>query len=258
MIVPSDLSHAPPRGSLLNRSLTNEPWGAVMRHIRKGGASAGDIILRASGLRRKIAALAATLGAAALIAGVPAGADAAPLPEPTYQLATTGGARPVPAWSRFCAAFPSECTVDRSEPEVIQLTPAIWQTIVSVNRQVNRQIRPMTDAQQWGVVDSWEFPETGYGDCEDYQLLKRARLAAAGIPRRAMRMTVVLDENNEGHAVLAVRTDRGDLILDNKVDAVKPWAATGYTYIKREGATGSAWVSLGGVVASPTTVAAAQ
>lgn len=229
-----------------------------MRHIRNVGAGAGDIILRAPGLRRKIAAFAAAIGAAALIAGAPVGAEAAPFPEPTHQLATTGGARPVPAWSRFCAANPAECAVNRNEPEAIQLTPAIWQTIVSVNRQVNRQIKPMTDAQQWGVVDSWEFPETGYGDCEDYQLLKRARLAAAGIPRRAMRMTVVLDENNEGHAVLAVRTDHGDLILDNKVDAVKPWAATGYTYIKREGATDAAWVSLGGVVASPTTVAASR
>ena len=29
-------------------------------------------------------------------------------------------------------------------------------------------------------------------------------------------MTVVIDEQGEGHAVLMVRTDRGDFILDNK------------------------------------------
>ena len=164
----------------------------------------------------------------------------------------------MPAWTRFCEVHPTECAVDVREPEVIALTPEIWRTIVDVNVAVNGEIRPMTDNRQWDVVDSWDFPVTGYGDCEDYQILKRARLVEAGIPRRAMRMTVVLDENNEGHAVLAVRTDRGDLILDNKIDAVKPWALTGYTYIKREGATSMAWVSLGGVVSSPTTVAASR
>jgi len=229
-----------------------------MRQIREARGGAGDVIVRPDRVRRKIVALAAAIGAAALIATAPGGAQAGPFPEPTYDLATTGGARAVPAWTRFCAANPDECRVDTREPEIIRLTPALWQTIVRVNRQVNREIRPMTDHAQWGVVDSWDYPDTGYGDCEDYQLLKRARLADAGVPRRAMRMTVVLDENNEGHAVLKIRTDRGDFILDNKIDAVKPWAATGYTYIKREGATSSAWVSLGGIVASPTTVAASQ
>lgn len=229
-----------------------------MRQIRKGRAGAGDTSLRRTGLGRKLALFGATIGVAALIGAGTGGAQAGPFPEPTYQLATTGGARAVPAWSRFCAANPDECRVNRNEPEIIRLTPEIWRTIVQVNRQVNREIRPMTDNAQWQVVDSWDYPDTGYGDCEDYQLLKRARLAATGLPHRAMRMTVVLDENNEGHAVLKIRTDRGDFILDNKIDAVKPWGATGYTYIKREGATGSAWVSLGGIVASPTTVAASQ
>ncbi|GGK37405.1 transglutaminase-like cysteine peptidase [Salinarimonas ramus] len=229
-----------------------------MWNFGNAGGEGRDIIVRLARGMRKIAvsSLFVAGGFLALVAS-PAGVAASPFPEPSYQLATTGGARPVPAWSRFCQANPAECSVDPSEPEAIVLTERIWRTIVSVNRDVNRRIRPMTDQQQWNVVDSWDFPETGYGDCEDYQLLKRARLADAGIPRRAMRMTVVLDENNEGHAVLAIRTDRGDMILDNKVDAVKPWGATGYTYIKREGATSQAWVSLGGVT-SPVTVATAQ
>ncbi|WP_372426552.1 transglutaminase-like cysteine peptidase [Salinarimonas chemoclinalis] len=213
--------------------------------------------MRLAHAARKIALLAAIGGAGAIGAGTPGAALAGPFPEATIQLATTGGARPVPAWVRFCAAHPAECAIDPREPEVIVLTPQIWRTVVAINKQVNREIRPMTDMRQWNVVDSWDFPDTGYGDCEDYQLLKRARLAEAGLPRRAMRMTVVLDENNEGHAVLAIRTDRGDMILDNKVDAVKPWGETGYTYIKREGSTGTAWVSLGGV-SSPTTVTAAR
>ncbi|MCC2653281.1 MAG: transglutaminase family protein cysteine peptidase, partial [Microvirga sp.] len=58
------------------------------------------------------------------------------------------------------------------------------------------------------------------------------------------RMTVVLDELRAGHAVLMVRTDRGDFILDNKTNAVLPWSDTAYDYHKREGAEGLVWVSL--------------
>jgi len=68
-------------------------------------------------------------------------------------------------------------------------------------------------------------------------------------------MTVVIDDIGEGHAVMMVRTDRGDFILDNKRNAVLPWNQTGYTYVKREGDAGIAWASLGGVVTSPVTTA---
>jgi predicted transglutaminase-like cysteine proteinase len=50
-----------------------------------------------------------------------------------------------------------------------------------------------------------------------------------------MRMTVVVDALNDGHAVLTIRTDRGDLILDNRTTAVLPWREIGYTFVKREG-----------------------
>ena len=119
--------------------------------------------------------------------------------------------------------------------------------IGSVNRRVNTTVKPLTDAEHWGVPDSWDFPADGAGDCEDYQLQKRKLLVEAGLPRRAMRMTVVIDEKREGHAVMMVRTNRGDFILDNKTNAVLPWHETGYVYVKRESQDGSAWVSLGGV-----------
>ena len=97
---------------------------------------------------------------------------------------------------------------------------------MAVNRRVNGKIKPITDKEHWGLVDRWEFPDDGMGDCEDYQLLKRRLLVERGLPRRAMRMTVVIDELGEGHAVLMVRTDRGDFILDNKTSAVLPWDQT--------------------------------
>jgi predicted transglutaminase-like cysteine proteinase len=161
---------------------------------------------------------------------------------PTYD---AGSARPIQGWIDFCQRNPGDCAVDTREPEFITLDALSWSTIVSVNRQVNAAIQPMTDMELYGVADYWDYPTSGYGDCEDYQLLKRKLLADAGIPRRAMRMTVVIDEKNEGHAVLMIRTDRGDFILDNKTDAVVAWHQTGYVYVKRESQHAVAWTSLG-------------
>jgi predicted transglutaminase-like cysteine proteinase len=164
-------------------------------------------------------------------------------------------AKPILAWVKFCEQFPEECSVDAREPAVVQLTSQTWNMIVSVNRRVNARVKPITDKEHWGLVDRWEFPDDGAGDCEDFQLLKRRMLSERGIPRRAMRMTVVIDELGEGHAVLMVRTDRGDYILDNKTSAVLPWDQTGYVFVKRESQDGVAWVSLGGRTSSPTTTA---
>jgi predicted transglutaminase-like cysteine proteinase len=120
---------------------------------------------------------------------------------------------------------------------------------------VNAEITARTDEDHLGAEDRWDFAEDGYGDCEDYQLVKRKRLVEAGFPRRALRMTVVIDEEGAGHAVMMLRTDRGDLILDNKRNAIVPWHKTGYTYVKREGVDGWTWASLGGAYVSPTATA---
>jgi predicted transglutaminase-like cysteine proteinase len=202
-----------------------------------------------------VALQAGCLGLALVLGGAPALAQTlASLPAPTQTLDRTGSARPVAAWSNFCERYPAECAIDVSEPAVLTLTPEVWRAIMSVNRGVNKRIKPMTDLKHWGVVDKWDFPDDGYGDCEDYQLLKRKLLVEHGLSRRAMRMTVVIDEQGEGHAVLMVRTDRGDFILDNKRMSVLPWQQTGYVFVKREGHDSLAWVSLNGVT-SPTVTA---
>jgi predicted transglutaminase-like cysteine proteinase len=194
------------------------------------------------------------LAAAGLFGAAPAQAQSmAALPGPSLAARIVGDARPVPAWAKLCERLPGECEVDTTESAVIGLSAKTWQAIVSVNRRVNTTIRPLTDQAHWGVPDSWDLPTDGAGDCEDYQLLKRKLLAEAGLPRRALRMTVVIDEKREGHAVLMVRTDRGDFILDNKTNAVLPWHETGYIYVKREGQDGPTWVSLGGATSPLST-----
>ena len=188
-------------------------------------------------------AVALILGQGRLITPAKAQAEA-DLPRAPPLAISSEEAEPTPAWVSFCERLPAECAIDLSEPEVISLTPDLWRTLATVNEQVSTTIQPLSDQEHWGVVDRWDYPDDGYGDCEDIQLLKRKLLIEAGLPRRALLMTVVLDEVRAGHAVLMARTDRGDFILDNQRRAVLAWSDTGYAFIKREGAEGRAWVTL--------------
>ena len=183
--------------------------------------------------------------------------SSAGLPVASLPAAAAGDARAPYAWVDFCKKYAGECQVNLREPESIKLTPQIWKTLVTMSARVNKEVEAITDEDHWGVIDRWDLAEDGKGDCEEYVLVKRKRLAEeAGIPRRAMLVTVVLDENNAGHAVLMVRTDRGDFALDNKRDAVLPWSQTGYVYVKRESQYRTGWTSLGG--AQTPTVASVQ
>lgn len=170
----------------------------------------------------------------------------ASIPSGSTHVAAAGEARPVIAWVEFCKHYASECQVDTTQAPLIELTQKSWKTLVSTNLRINREIEPVTDMDHWGQIDRWDMAEDGKGDCEEYVIVKRRKLVEAGFPRRALLITVVIDDENEGHAVLMVRTDRGDFVLDNKRNAILPWQQTGYTYIKRESQDRVAWTSLGG------------
>jgi predicted transglutaminase-like cysteine proteinase len=226
-----------------------------MRHA--GGEVPGFPIIRpisagrhgwSTPLRRaRQAASLALVGAILTLGGAATHARTVPaLPDAVLGPEAGQPVRPITGWTQFCARVPQECTVDTAEPATVTLNLALWRTLRSVNARVNARIKPITDQAHWGVVDRWDFPDDGFGDCEDYQLLKRRMLVERGLPRRALLMTVVIDEIEEGHAVLTVRTDRGDFILDNKTDAIRAWRRTGYKFIKRAGQDGPAWVSLDG------------
>ncbi|GJE60260.1 transglutaminase-like cysteine peptidase [Methylobacterium trifolii] len=202
---------------------------------------------------RRCAVAALALAAGLLAAPATQAQTFASLPSSPSAATPLSAAKPIAAWVSFCQGYAAECALDRSEPARIGLNPAIWNTIVSVNRRVNKSVQAMTDMEHLGTPDRWDLAEDGIGDCEDFQLLKRHLLAQAGLPKRAMRMTVVIDEKGEGHAVLTLITDRGDLILDNKTSQILPWHRTGYVFIKRESQDAVAWVSLGGVTSPVTT-----
>ena len=188
----------------------------------------------------------ATILVAVGVSSAQARQDIAGIPVASAPATASGDARAPYAWSELCRRSPAECRVDIHESEHVEMTPMLWKTIVAINGRANRTIEAVTDDDHWGVVDRWDIPTDGKGDCEDFALLKRKLLAEAGVPRRAMLMTVVIDEENAGHAVLMIRTDRGDFILDNKRNAILPWSQTGYVYVKRESQLRTGWTSLGG------------
>jgi predicted transglutaminase-like cysteine proteinase len=116
---------------------------------------------------------------------------------------------------------------------------------VRVNNWVNQTIKPLTDLEHCGVVERWSYPNDGYGDCEDYVLLKRRMLIESGWPREALLVTVVRDKKEEGHAVLTVTTDKGDYVLDNQTEHILLWSKTGYRFVKRQSQfNANVWVSL--------------
>jgi predicted transglutaminase-like cysteine proteinase len=131
-------------------------------------------------------------------------------------------------------------------PLFLPKEPEVQQQMKLLHQEWTEKIKPLTDLEQYGVIEKWTYPDSGYGDCEDYVLLKRKALMQLGWPREALLITVVRDKKGDGHSVLTVRTDKGEFILDNQVEEILPWADTGYRFVKRQSqADPNIWIALG-------------
>jgi predicted transglutaminase-like cysteine proteinase len=163
--------------------------------------------------------------------------------------ASVGGETSVPyGWVDFCGRQPQECSQPALPARDLPLTVTNWKTLEQVNRAVNAGIEPVSNWDHWGtMLDHWDYPVDGKGDCKIYALYKRKLLIERGFPRQALLMTIVRDREGQGHAVLTVRSDRGDFILDNLTDAILPWTAMGYRFLKRQSQQDpNVWLSIGG------------
>lgn len=144
----------------------------------------------------------------------------------------------------FCQRSPENCQPDGARARRIVMTGEKWLLVRMVNAFVNGAIAPVTDETLYGTAEYWTIP-TDAGDCEDVVLLKKKVLTSKGIPEEALRITVVLDEHGEGHAVLTLTAAAGDYILDNRRNDIRSWGDTGYTMLKRQSAQDPRkWVSL--------------
>ena len=193
--------------------------------------------------------VASAIALAALAVPVESNADERPL-----FVSTGEAAKPPIGWIEFCIEYEPECKTKPSQPRDVVLTTPAWRDLERVNLFVNTHVKPMTDMEHWGVVERWNYPDDGYGDCEDYVLQKRRLLMAAGWPREALLITVVRDKRGDGHAILTVKTDKGEFILDNQNDQILLWSDTGYRFVKRQSQSDqNLWVSLGDPRGTPAT-----
>ncbi|MEA3535464.1 transglutaminase-like cysteine peptidase [Rhizobium sp. CC-YZS058] len=144
------------------------------------------------------------------------------------------------AFVRFCVANADDCTASDGEDTIV-MSPERVAQLKSINGAVNRAITPQYDQVS---LDRWQADVTA-GDCEDYALTKRRRLIGAGFAPAALRIAVARTWSGEGHAVLVVRTDRGDVVLDNRFDQIKRWNATDMRILKiQSGANPRLWFEL--------------
>lgn len=187
--------------------------------------------------------IAAVFAMAMFILAMPARADQVDFANPAFVPAGKVTSIPVGA-SEFCKTHRSDCKANAGAVAATVLTDARWNELVNVNNLINTAIVPVTDLEHYKVAEYWAYPD-GYGDCEDFALAKRRELIALGWNPSTLLMTVVRQPNGEGHAVLMVRTDRGDLVLDNQDGRILVWNQTEYTYLKRQSqADASKWVEL--------------
>jgi len=122
----------------------------------------------------------------------------------------------------FCARNPDECTA-RGDASEVSLSPLADKQLRAVNTSVNRSISPVDERPDQG--DVWQV-NVKAGDCEDFALTKRDHLIAMGWSAKALRIAVTKTPAGKGHAVLVVKTDRGDLVLDNRMNEIKSWTDT--------------------------------
>jgi predicted transglutaminase-like cysteine proteinase len=106
--------------------------------------------------------------------------------------------------------------------------------LAQVNAFANRRIRFVEDRDLYGRADYWASAGTtlkrGAGDCEDIAIVKMQMLAALGVPRSDMYLTVARDlVRNADHALLVVKLDGQHWVLDYATDRLLD-GALGHDY----------------------------
>jgi predicted transglutaminase-like cysteine proteinase len=138
------------------------------------------------------------------------------------------------AATRFCLEYPADCEVRRMafRPRPFRLTEQRWSELVTVNRDINRQI---TYQRNYGGVFAEEWiVSPKYGDCNDYAVSKRHELLARGWPSRTLLLSEVVMSSGEHHLILVVRTSDGDVVLDNMNANVYPVSKARYEWVRTQ------------------------
>ena len=136
------------------------------------------------------------------------------------------------AFTQFCLKYPSDCKSGRLllEGDRIELNDTRRSELETINRTVNSSIRP--ERNENGLAGEKWLLSPLRGDCNDYAVTKRHQLIARGWPARTVLLSEVVAVSGEHHLVTVVRTNSGDLVLDNLTDQIKPWSRTPYRWLR--------------------------
>lgn len=156
------------------------------------------------------------------------------------------------AYIAFCNRYKADCP-QAEEPASLTLDEQTEGLLRRVNADVNASVAPV----ELSGPDVWQLGLAA-GHCAIYAVQKRHDLIAAGLPAAALSLAVVSTPHGVMHLVLAVRTDRGVLLLDNLRSSIVPWTQSGYLFhMVQSRANPDFWVTVSGSqpVAAPPLVA---
>ena len=144
----------------------------------------------------------------------------------------------------FCKREPRECSVRSRNETPLIMSDELLRRLQALTVSINKAVKPKSDLELYGQDEYWTYPVYA-GDCEDYALAKRRVLLGDGVSASNLLLTVLRGPNGDGHAVLTVRTNIGDVILDNLTDSVLNWDEAEYIYLKRQATNHTGrWVSI--------------
>jgi predicted transglutaminase-like cysteine proteinase len=116
----------------------------------------------------------------------------------------------LPEWARFVEALKQANATKK---------------LNATNLEINRRTY-VTDLVNWKQPDFWATPIEFFsrnGDCEDFAISKFFTLLYAGLSNDLMKIVIVDDLNLKiPHAVFAIDTQDGIMILDNQIKTVMP------------------------------------
>ena len=151
------------------------------------------------------------------------------------------------SYTKFCVDYPADCP-HSSGAARIHLTSQRMSELSQVNREVNASIIPTPDQSKFRF---WAL-NVEQGDCNEFAVQKRHDLMQRGWSAGSLALSVVKTSWGEGHLVLTVRTDAGDLVLDNLRPGILSWERAGYHWIMRQSERDPQyWASLEGGHAGP-------
>ena len=133
----------------------------------------------------------------------------------------------------LCKRSPFACRDDAGGSRSVNLTDGGWIALENYNQKLNSHIRYRTDWEAFGRSDYWVIAKR-IGDCEDIALAKRQALVRAGWPGNALWLAIGRDRDGMAHVVLVVRSNRGDLVLDNRNGRVSPWYQVDLKWLARD------------------------